>query len=216
MVRLLVVRHGQSVWNALGRWQGQADPPLSAEGESQAREAGAALLGAGISRIFSSDLQRALCTAEIIGEQLGVDSVSADPALREVDVGAWSGLTREQIEHRWPGMLAARAQGRLLTPPGGETLTDLTVRVRRAVNGIAAAMLENGAAYRTAGDAPVSLLVSHRGPISTLERAAGLEPARAGNLAGHWLEVDSGLKLRHLASVNLLSRSTETSAPEIL
>src|SRR2546423_12200717 len=73
MARLLVVRHGESTWNAQSRWQGQADPPLSALGERQAEEA-AERLGqiASISAIWTSDLVRARRTAELIGTQLGV------------------------------------------------------------------------------------------------------------------------------------------------
>lgn len=213
--KLLIVRHGQSVWNALGRWQGQADPPLSSEGESQSLEAAGRLSGIKIDRVFASDLQRARRTAEIIAETLGAPAVLTDPGLREVDVGRWSGLTRDEIERRWPGMLAARAQGRLLTPPGGETLTDLTARVRRAVNDIAAT-LEEMAARPAGGEPQTAVLVSHRGPISTLERSAGLKPARAGHLSGHWFEVSAGDEIRHIAAAHLLDDPVETDSVETL
>ncbi|MBW3590333.1 MAG: histidine phosphatase family protein [Actinobacteria bacterium] len=213
--KLLIVRHGQSVWNALGRWQGQADPPLSSEGESQALEAAERLSGFKIDRVFSSDLQRARRTAEIIAEALGGAAVVTDPGLREVDVGQWSGLTRDEIERRWPGMLAARAQGRLSTPPGGETPTDLTARVRRAVNDIAA-ILEETAGQAAASEPQTAVLVSHRGPISTLERSVGLKPARAGHLSGHWFEITAGDRLRHIAAAHLLDGPAETGSLETL
>lgn len=202
-VRLLVVRHGQSVWNAQKRWQGQADPPLSAEGEMQAKAAAVALAGRRFQRIVASDLTRALRTAQVIADQLGGPEVSAVPGLREVDVGQWSGLTRDEIEERWPGLLAARAAGRLETPPNGETLSALTGRVRTAVEQVVDELL----ARKDPGDsAPLqALLVTHRGPISTLEKSTGRRPARAGNLGGHWFSMDSAHTLRHLEVVELLA-----------
>src|ERR671917_2105987 len=103
--RVLLVRHGQSEWNAVGRWQGQADPPLSDVGRQQARSA-ARSLGA-LDAIFASDLQRATETAMIIAAELGVGPVVVDPDLRERDAGEWSGLTRAEIEERYPGYLNA-------------------------------------------------------------------------------------------------------------
>lgn len=203
-VRLLVVRHGESAWNTLGRWQGQADPPLSAGGEEQARLAAARLTDHSIAKVFASDLQRAYRTAQIMAAILGLPDVERHPELRETDVGAWSGLTRQEIEQRWPGMLAARARGRLQTPPGGETMDALARRVRAAIDLMVTGLLADGS--RTA------LVVTHRGPISTLERSVGLEPARVGHLAGHWLEVDEELDIRHLGAAWLLDRSPEAPA----
>ncbi|MEX2586601.1 MAG: histidine phosphatase family protein [Actinomycetota bacterium] len=213
--RMLIVRHGQSIWNLHGRWQGQADPPLSPEGEHQALDAANCLFGTGIHRIFASDLQRARRTAEILAEHLGVATVTTDAGLRELDVGKWTGLTRDEIEHRWPGMLAARAQNRLLTPPGGETPRNLATRVSRAVNEIAATILRETNANRT-GEPLVAVLISHRGPISTLERSMGLQPTRAGHLAGHWFEVDARLQIRHIAAANLLQGPAYDDSPETL
>src|ERR687897_224551 len=122
--RVLLVRHGQSEWNAAGRWQGQADPPLSDLGRLQAREAARAV-GA-VDAIWSSDLQRAAETAIIIGDQIGVGPVVVDDRLRERDAGEWTGLTRAQIEQRNPGFLADGNR-----PPGWEADRDRRGRVRR-------------------------------------------------------------------------------------
>ena len=70
MGSLLVVRHGQSTWNADGRWQGRADPPLTALGEAQAADA--ALHVGAIDEVWSSDLERARRTAEIVAAALGL------------------------------------------------------------------------------------------------------------------------------------------------
>ena len=72
MTRLWMVRHGETDWNLEGRFQGQADPPLNANGLAQASELADLLVEAGIQAIYSSDLQRAALTAQIIGERLGL------------------------------------------------------------------------------------------------------------------------------------------------
>lgn len=178
-VSLLIVRHGESEWNALGRWQGQADPALSPRGEEQAIRAAESLAGIPIARIVSSDLSRARRTAGIIAERLGVTAISMEQGLREVDVGEWSGLTRPEIEQRWPKLLAAWSEGRLECTPGGETLTALRERVTGAIQKVlAASRAENGSMPGAI------LVVSHRRAISALEEASGVRPVRAGNLAG--------------------------------
>src|SRR5215510_15555658 len=98
MIRLLLVRHGESTWNAQSRWQGQADPPLSPFGERQAEDATARLAEiATITSVWVSDLRRARRTGELIARHLDLDGVREEPRLRERDVGAWSGLTRDEI-----------------------------------------------------------------------------------------------------------------------
>ena len=100
---LLLVRHGESTWNAQRRWQGQADPPLSDLGVAQARSA-IMRMPSGFERIVSSDLARARRTAELLSSGLGLELV-VDERIRERYAGPWEGLTREQIEEGWPGML---------------------------------------------------------------------------------------------------------------
>src|SRR3954470_3221171 len=119
MTRLLLVRHGESEWNAAGRWQGGADPPLSETGMLQAADAGERLRGTGITAIVASDLKRTTRTAEIIAGVLGIATVHPEPGLREFDVGEWSGLTRPEIEERWPGHLDRWRDGDLEQTPGG-------------------------------------------------------------------------------------------------
>jgi broad specificity phosphatase PhoE len=124
----------------------------------------------------SSDLRRAHRTAGILAEALGITAVGVDVGLREVDVGEWSGLTRPEIEARWPSLLAAWSEGRLEATPGGESLTALRARVLRAVRNIISR--DNGSGNQTI------LVVSHRRAISALEEASGVRPVRAGHLAG--------------------------------
>lgn len=175
MTRLLLVRHGQSTWNADGRWQGWADPPLSELGRVQAERAAG---GAGqVDAVVSSDLQRALETAEIMASALGVEDVEVEPDLRERDVGELTGLTRVEIDARWPDLLAPSsgvAAGR--SPPGGESIGDLTSRVVRAIGRVAAS--HQGTV----------LVVTHGGVVRNLERHLGVEPEPLPNLGGVWVE----------------------------
>lgn len=179
--RLLVVRHGESTWNAARRWQGWADPPLSPVGEAQARTAASVLGALGIGVIATSDLRRARRTAELLAEGVGLDpgSVIVDAGLRERDIGAWSGLTTDEIEARWPGMIAAWRRGEVASPPGGEDDAAFRARVVGALQRIAAQA--DGAGH--------VLVVSHGGAIRALERAAGVEAVVRPNLTGRWFGV---------------------------
>lgn len=175
MARLLLLRHGQSTWNAEGRWQGWADPPLSEAGEAQSVAVAGLVAGAGIAAVVASDLRRAQRTAAVVADVLGVGPVEVDPALRERDVGAWSGLTGEEIATRWPDALAAWRAGRLDGPPGGESDADLAARVFCALDLLARR------------PEPVILVVTHGGVISLVERRLGVAHTRTANGAGRWL-----------------------------
>jgi broad specificity phosphatase PhoE len=97
---LLLVRHGETDWNAEGRLQGHTDRPLSDYGRRQARELAGDLEDEGLDAIYSSDLARARETADIVGELLGLPVV-LDPDLREKDWGTWEGLNaveRDRVE----------------------------------------------------------------------------------------------------------------------
>lgn len=174
--RLLLVRHGESTWNAQSRWQGQADPALSPFGERQAEDATVRLAEiATFTAVWVSDLVRARRTGELMAQRLGLDGVREEPRLRERDVGAWSGLTRDEIERQWPGYLAARR-----SPPDFEGDDALLERARA---GLAAAIDGSGA-----GDV---LVVTHGGVIRTVERSLGATPERLPNLGGRWLLAES-------------------------
>jgi len=136
--RLLLIRHGQTVWNADRRWQGHSDAPLSLLGRRQAAELAERLAGERFVALYSSDLSRAYDTACIIGEPHGLVPV-CDERLRELHIGAWGGLTRPEIAARWPDVLPAFDAGDpRARPEGGETLAELSVRVRGALDDLAA------------------------------------------------------------------------------
>ena len=178
MTRFLLVRHGQSEWNAVGRWQGWADPALTSLGALQSRLAADAV-GAGgtVDVIVASDLRRAVSTATIMAESLGIGPVAVDPLLRERDVGDWTGLTRAEIEQRWPEALSAPVP----EPPGGESAIEVVGRTLTALYGLAEAHPES-----------VVLVVTHGGVIRGLERHLGRDPAPLPNLGGVWLELGAG------------------------
>jgi broad specificity phosphatase PhoE len=95
---LLLVRHGETDWNAVGRLQGQTDRPLSEFGRRQARRLADELADERLEAIYSSDLVRARETAEIVARPLGLP-VNLDPDLREKDWGTWEGLTAVERDH---------------------------------------------------------------------------------------------------------------------
>jgi 2,3-bisphosphoglycerate-dependent phosphoglycerate mutase len=181
-LELLVIRHGQSEWNALGRGHGWGDPPLSPLGEAQAAAAVPALarqrLGGGV---VASDLRRARRTAELVAEPLGLGPVTTAPDLREHDIGDWDGHTWDEIEVDWPGAKAAWVAEEIDQPPGGESRDAFHGRVWRGVTGIAGT--------RPGGRL---LVVAHGGVVRALERMAGVEPHPIAFLSGRWFSLADG------------------------
>jgi broad specificity phosphatase PhoE len=156
---ILLARHGESDWNRTMRWQGHADRPLTERGRAQARELADRLADTELDAVYSSDLQRARETAEIVANAQGLD-VTALRDLREVDVGSWSGLTRSQAEERFPEAYArwlAGGEGW----DDGETYEQLSGRVVRAIASIAAEHPDERV-----------LVVAHGGTIRTVHAAA--------------------------------------------
>lgn len=139
---LLLVRHGQTAWNAAGRWQGHADPALSALGREQARTLASTLRAerdegeAPWTGLLASDLLRARQTAEILGEILGLGlGLEIETRLRELDVGQWAGLSRHEIEQRDPSALLAFESGDpSVRPGGGESRAEIRRRARDLVH----------------------------------------------------------------------------------
>lgn len=127
--RLWLIRHAESVWNATGRWQGQADPPLSELGRQQAALLATRLATLAPAAIYTSDLRRCMDTAAPTAAATGL---AARPrrALREIDVGAWSGLTRAEIEAGYPEEWARMLAGVDVRRGGGESTAELAARVR--------------------------------------------------------------------------------------
>ena len=127
--RLLLVRHGESTWNASRRIQGHLDPPLSARGLAQAQELAERLAGHQLAGFYTSDLCRCVQTAGSIADLAGVQPLQ-EPGLREINLGAWEGKTRAQLEVEYPGLWAAWAKEPSWDlVPGGEGAGPFAARV---------------------------------------------------------------------------------------
>jgi broad specificity phosphatase PhoE len=136
MTDLLLIRHGQTDWNASGRFQGQSDVPLNAHGRAQARRLGERLQGQRLDAIYASDLARTRETGEILAAATGAP-LNTDPRLREVDQGLWEGRTLEEILETERQVWIARRDDPLhVAPPGGETVQDLRQRMVQAVESV--------------------------------------------------------------------------------
>jgi broad specificity phosphatase PhoE len=141
--RLVVVRHGETLDNAGGVWQGHRDSELSPIGLAQAEKAAPVLAAYDPQLIVTSDLVRALVTAEQVGRAAGV-AVEVDPRLREVHVGEWQGSTSADVRRRDPDLLAAMGRGEdVRRGRTGETVAELALRVRAALDDVVA-VLEPG------------------------------------------------------------------------
>jgi probable phosphoglycerate mutase len=184
MTRILLVRHGESIWNADGRWQGQADPALSDLGRRQAAAAAAAL--GTVDAIVTSDLQRAADTGAIIARHLGIEPVVTEPRLRERDAGPLSGLTRPEIHARFPRLLADDPAGFEPGPDGHPAWPDGWEPDAHLWDRVEVALLALG---RLVPDGDV-VAVTHGGVIYAIERRLGAEGrGRVPNLGAVWLEV---------------------------
>jgi broad specificity phosphatase PhoE len=155
-MRLLLARHGESVWNAERRFQGSTDIPLSARGRAQAEALAGGLRGYRVRAAYVSPFRRAVETAELALQGTGVPLVVLDE-LRELCLGTWEGCTVDEIRARdgdpYVAWLRAPHDS---PPPGGEPLPDVGERVRAAVDRIAAAH----------PDGDDVLVVAHGGVIS--------------------------------------------------
>jgi phosphoserine phosphatase len=155
-VRLLLARHGQSLWNEVRKFQGGTDVELSALGRRQAEALGRAVRGRRLAAVYASPLRRALDTATIALQGSRLPIVAVDE-LRELSLGEWEGCSVDEVSAREgdPYRQWVRAPHDC-PPPGGEALPEVCERVLRAIDRIAAA--------HSSGDDV--LVVAHGGVIS--------------------------------------------------
>ena len=176
--RIVILRHGRTAWNAERRYQGQADPPLDEVGQAQAIQAAALVAAMAPDVLISSDLQRARATADKVGLLSGLQ-VRVDPRLRERNLGHWEGLTRDEVEARYPDEYADWAAGRDVTRRGGENRQQVADRALALVSDLP--------------DVELAVLVSHGATAMCLTAALlGLPqtPSILGPLANcHWTEL---------------------------
>ncbi len=156
MTTVYLARHGESDWNAANRFQGHSDRPLTELGRRQAEALAAELAAiATLSAIYSSPLRRALDTAAIVGARTGLEPVPREE-LREVDVGGWAGLSRDEVEARFPDAFRRWLDGGEGWEDG-ESYADMAARVLTALLQIA-----------EAHPGEELLVVSHGGPIRAI------------------------------------------------
>ncbi|MBA3350776.1 MAG: histidine phosphatase family protein [Actinobacteria bacterium] len=169
--KLLVVRHGITEWNRAGLAQGTADIDLDEEGREQADAVADRLASFEIDAVFSSDLKRAVQTAEPIAARHGLKVVQ-DPDFREVDQGEWTGLTTREIRRRWPDLWGPARH--YSARPGGESPGGVRRRMLRGIT-------------RVARDHPreTVVIVSHGAAIRWLSaEALGYDDRHAARIRG--------------------------------
>ena len=186
--RLCLVRHGETAWNAERRIQGQLDVPLSSTGHAQARATANWLAQEDFAAIYSSDLSRALHTAEAVAHLLRLP-IGQQVALRERHYGVLQTLTYAEFERRHPQAHArflAREEDFAL-PGGGESLLQFAARVNKCIDAIVAAHTGRQV-----------LVVTHGGVLDVLRRRASGKPLSLPrdfdipNAGLNWLEIDRG------------------------
>ena len=171
---IVLWRHGQTEYNATLRLQGQSDIELNETGAAQARAAAVRLAELGPTRIVSSDLSRALRTAQALADLSGVP-VEPEPRLRERSFGVWEGLTHEEIESGWPEAFQAWRQGHEPAGIGADTRRDVGERVAAALLQAAADMDADGVLVAVAHGAAITL---------GLSELLGLDPGEWFGLGG--------------------------------
>ncbi len=165
-MEITLLRHGETPANAAGVWQGHGSVGLSDRGRLQAEAVAARVSAEGYDLVVTSDLDRAVQTARVLGVP-----VEQDPAWREIDLGAWEGLTREQVAARYPDQLAALRAGEPVRFGGGESLPEFRARVEEALE-VLRGRLDDGTR---------ALIVTHGGVVMALARAVwGLDGWRRG------------------------------------
>ena len=164
--RLVMLRHGQTEWNAGSRMQGQLDTDLTELGREQAAAAAEVLAKRQPLMIVSSDLRRALDTATALGERAGL-LVQIDTRLRETHLGDWQGLTHLEVDALAPGARLAWRDDARWAPHGGESRVDVAARSLPLVAELIAGQSEWGVEEP---DRPL-VLVAHGGLIAALTGA---------------------------------------------
>jgi 2,3-bisphosphoglycerate-dependent phosphoglycerate mutase/probable phosphoglycerate mutase len=159
--RLILLRHGQTDYNVEGRMQGHLDSHLTAAGPYQAAAAAPVLAELTPDRLVSSDLRRAVDTAEAVGAACGLP-VKFDSRLRETHLGRWQGSTVAEIDRDYPGAIATWRSDPGWAPPDGESRIDVVARSRPVVDELDAEFADSE------GRSETVLLVAHGGLIAGL------------------------------------------------
>jgi glucosyl-3-phosphoglycerate phosphatase len=158
--RVVLLRHGQTDYNVAGRMQGHIDSQLTAEGRAQAAQAAPVVATMSFDRIVSSDLARAVDTANTVAEKVGLP-VTFDQRLRETHLGDWQGRTVDEVDSDFPGQIADWRSDPRWAPPGGESRVAVVQRSLPVVEEIDAELAGTPGAQSL-------LVVAHGGMIAGL------------------------------------------------
>ncbi len=165
---LYLIRHGQTEWNLAHRLQGGQDSPLTAAGVAQAHAVAAALADDPPGQILASPLGRAQATAQILADAWRLPAFATDPRLAELRFGQAEGLTRAEIETRWPDLYARRAADLwTFRWPGGESYADLDRR-------LAACLQEQIRPTLATSPAPLAIVAHETANTTLLGQLLGL------------------------------------------
>jgi broad specificity phosphatase PhoE len=130
MTKLFLIRHGETDWNKQGKYTGQMDISINETGMDQARKVAKEMKNLEPEVIYSSDLKRALETAQAISEELGIQ-INKDKRLREIHQGEWEGLHVNEIQEQYTNEFVARKENpTTVAAPGGESIGDVVIRVQ--------------------------------------------------------------------------------------
>jgi broad specificity phosphatase PhoE len=184
LTHFLLVRHGQTDWNLEGRYSGQSDVPLNQTGIGQAYLAADSLAGYPLDAVFSSDLQRARQTAEIIAAHFNL-VVVADPRLREIDQGAWEGMQVDEIRNLFALEFEhMRSDPINVGPPDGETVGQVQARVLASAEEIAQ-KYPNGRVALVSHGLSLAIIKAYMQKVP-IEEVWGLIPPNATVETLHW------------------------------
>ncbi|MDR1966595.1 MAG: histidine phosphatase family protein [Synergistaceae bacterium] len=169
-MRLFIVRHGETSWNAEGRFQGQQDTELNERGMRQSEAAARYLAGHKFDAVASSPLKRALSLAEMIASACGVGAVEIAPGLTEINHGDWEGMLSSEASARWPRIMDMwRSEPHTVVMPGegGESLRSVQLRAVPAITALASKY--SGDVCVAAHDAVIKVLFCHflNAPLSS-------------------------------------------------
>lgn len=166
MPSITLIRHGETDWNIEGRYQGQADPPLNSQGLLQAQNLVQELRDSSLNIIYSSPLKRTRQTADILAGSLNIPVID-EPRLMEIHQGDWQTRLRSEIEALYPELFSEwETNPWMVTPPGGEHLSEVQSRVYAALDEI----------IRVESHSKIGV-VTHRIPIALIKvRYQNLDP----------------------------------------
>jgi len=159
MLKVFLIRHGETEWNVEGRFRGRCDISLSRRGLEQAQRTAEALSNLRPAALLSSPLKRCLQTAQPLADRFGL-TIEPSEGLNDVNFGEWSGLRRDEVKRRWSSEFARWRNGDLsLRFPGGESLNDAKERIASLIRSLEKRFGEDDVVVCVTHQVPLKLMV---------------------------------------------------------